>query len=393
MLGQMVALKGKGLSLISIFISSGLAIIPFMGIFGFQYAGRDPKLMLAFFYALILGLWGLYDKNRPLKNRWLILFIGYLIFNLWQAPKPYVHYAGLEIKNFYFWKPFAMMLAYLGMFMTMRSKRLDEKVILKVAVWVGFITSLMMIAQTSNLFQWQNAHDEGYQQITGMLGNPLSAGIFVAMLIPIAIYIKRYFFSVLMIIAVLCTSSQTAIWSMALSLLFLLGSWRKNFLILLAVIVLLAGTLGIMCVTSDTLKRKITPRDNGRVEQWINIVDDLREPFITSKAYPYTGFGLGSFQYKYHRKHPGTDRVFYQAHNEYMELLHDTGIMGVLLFMMALITYFRNIKMRCNINKFLLSSVMCSMIAAGAMFGWHLGTIAFYTVCLMGLLDRKRSLS
>ena len=152
-------------------------------------------------------------------------------------------------------------------------------------------------------------------------------------------------------------------------------------------------TLSVMCAASGTFRDKMKCRDNMRVKNWKIIVDDLREPFVAEKAYPHTGFGLGSFKFRYHAKHPSPGMGhFFEAHNEHMELLHDTGMIGWGLFFVALIAYFKSIKIGFIINKYLLSSVMCSMIAAGAMFGWHLGTIAFYTVLLMGLLDRKRSL-
>lgn len=375
----------------SILISSGLILIPFLGLLGFN--GREPRMMLSVFIALLLSLWGFYKGSEPLKNKWLLFFVGYLLVSAWYAPKPVLFYVGYNISNFFFWKPFAMILAFLGMYTIVSSNLIKRKLLIEIMVWVGFIMSILCIGHLFNLHQWGNPEHYGYYQVAGMLNNPLIVGTFIAMLIPLAIYVRRFFFSVVMMIAVFCTCSQVAIWSMIISLFVLLGSFKRTFFMMFAVLILMFIGLSMTYIFIPKTRNLIIPKDNGRIAQWKNIIQDLKEPALgkNSHAYPWTGYGLGSFKYLYPLAHPSSSTKNYdKAHNEYLQILWELGIVGFIFFISLLSLKFMSIDFNYVHNKFLFSSLICSLLAAGGMFVWHLGPHCFYVVTIAGMITKKK---
>ncbi len=374
----------------SILISSGIILIPFLGFLGLN--GREPRMMLSVFIAILLSLWGFYKGMEPLKNKWLLFFVGYLLVSAWYAPKPVILYTGSNIGNFYFWKPFAMILAFLGMYVIVSSNLIKRKLLIQIMVWVGFLMSIMCIGHLFNLHQWGNPKDYGYYQVAGMLNHPLVVGTFIAMLIPLAIYVRRYFFSAVMMIAVFCTCSQVAIWSMIISLLVLLGLFKRTFSMMFVILIFMIIGLTLIYGFIPKARNMIIPNDNGRITQWKNIIQDLKEPIFgkDSHAYPWTGHGLGSFKYLYPLVHPTPAIGNYdKAHNEYMQILWELGIVGLTLFMLFLSLKFMSIDFNYVHNKFLFSSLICSLLAAGGMFVWHLGPHCFYVVTIAGMITKK----
>jgi O-antigen ligase len=107
-----------------------------------------------------------------------------------------------------------------------------------------------------------------------------------------------------------------------------------------------------------------------------------------------TGLGMGNFKYTFHLAHydDPTFMRFNQAHNDYLELLYDTGIVGFALFMTMIFVFFRDRLIKfwefgvSNAERALISGVTVMCVTALGTFIWQIGTTVFYTVVFAGLL-------
>lgn len=363
-----------------ILINIGVIAIPLLPLL--RYGTREHQIGLSIFMATLLCLWGYYSgNNKPIKNYWLFIFIAFMLFSAWQAPKPLVEYAGLNISNFWIWKPLFMSLVYLGMFSTIRSidfTTKDKKILFNIIASIGFVIGLHCIGNSFHLHQWYGVKETAnstQKHIASFLGQPSLVAAYLAMLIPIAIYVKRYFFAAVMIVAVLLTRSDVALVAMILSLIILL---RKKFMVIGFVIVLLSA-IGIFF-------SPLKINDNARFAKWEKIMVNLKEPFLGEKSYPYTGFGPGSFKYTYEPEIK--NKRYSHAHNEYMETLSENGYIGAAFLFMALLMMFLNLRINSFEDKILLSSFVCIALCAGGTFVWRLGPHMFNSVLILGLLNK-----
>lgn len=377
----------------------GLAIIPFFNLSGSKT--REPKMLLAVAFAFAITLFAVYyGKLKPLKNRWLLLFVGYLFFSVLLAPKPFIDLWGLQVKNFWVWQPMFKIIVFFFMFVAVASiewRAKDISLFLNTMVWAGFIMAVYAVIQFLRLDQFFYViPDRGVTtmpHIGGTLGNPTVMSSFIAMLVPIAFYLKRYWKALAIIIAVCLTCSQVAIGAMVISLMVLVAVKNKRTIVVTGAILLAVVLfLGIGYFKSSRINAFIG--DNGRFSHWEQIAKDLNSPINagSKKKYPLTGLGMGSFKYIYHLKHKNS---FHQAHNDYLELAYNTGLIGLILFLCA-IGYMlkQNFSLKAvrlgKINKYrlhLLSSFICVSICAGGTFVFQLGSHIFYTIVVAGLLS------
>jgi len=354
-------------------------------------------MALALGFALALGLAGIYQgKLKPIRNKWLLFLIGFLLINIWLCPKPTVHFLDMNVSGFWVWQPLAYILIFFLMFITLSSIDFDDKhkdIIFKVMSWCGFVMAIYCIVQSLNIDQFYNLaiKDEirfiPSANITGTMGQPTIVSPFIAMIIPIALYLKRYWFVLIMGIAVLLTRSQVAIGAMILSLLFLYSLKNKKTFIRTGILFLIIIALSITAYFSNP-KIKSLVKDSGRFENWQQIIKDVNSPLApeVKNRYPFTGLGIGSFKYIYHIKNHNT---FWQAHNEYLEIPYNIGIIGLFLFLMALWVIIKDNLFKDRYRRYLLASFICIAICAGGTFVWQMGPHLYYSIGILGLLNNK----
>lgn len=144
--------------IIKILIGLGLSVIPFFNLTG--YDTRSPKMGLAVAFALILGLLGLYHGELKLfKNKWLFIFLGFMLISWYLAPKFYIPCLGnsIDLARFWTWKPMFNIFVFSLMLITISSTmffRKDILMIFNVMVWVGFLMSIYVFAQYFNVDQF-----------------------------------------------------------------------------------------------------------------------------------------------------------------------------------------------------------------------------------------------
>jgi O-antigen ligase len=174
---------------------------------------------------------------------------------------------------------------------------------------------------------------------------------FLEMLIPLAAVaallerdskrVLLLFFTVIMMLSVAFSRSRGGMVALAGELVFVclviyrLETNRKGVFTLVAIF-----TCVVVCVfllgTGPVLHRISEPVDNYRAAMF-------RDAFVMATKKPILGFGLGTFSHVY-----PPFRSFYTSlfvnhvHNDYLELLVETGIVGLSFFGWLLVTVFRN---------------------------------------------------
>ena len=397
-----------------VLISLGLASIPFWTIPG-QIDTRQPKLILAVMVALTIGLWVLsHEGFKPVKNKILVAFIGYLAISVFMSPTMSVmdmdkalHSVNLPyVSLFHILSFFLMFIAIAGMKLSQK----DTKFYLTIMVWTAFIMTFYCALQAIGIdqfFELTNKHPDAHnvpgRDIVGTLGHPTLLGPYIAMCIPIAVCLRKYAMAICMAIIVALTLSQVALGGMVISLLFLLGTRGKKRLIVAIIVGLSLITIlstGINRYSNGPMREFVN--DSGRFRMWGKIVQDLNSPLHEGnpKKYAITGFGLGSFGYMFMYRHSNPGNQYKQAHNDYLELLYNAGVIGFLLFIAVILHLFIHtisIKRiwKGEANKYrmcLLSAFICIAVCAGANFVWQLGPHGYYTVFIAGLLYNKGGL-
>lgn len=384
-------------------IGLGLWVSPFV----FMPSGtRGPKEIFVLAVCLALGLLAVYrGEVKKFTNKWALFLIGWFVINLIMAPKFEVSLLGSDASNFWIWKPFLICVAYFLAIMAISSAKVtsrDWTKILKALIYPAFFMSVYLIFQYFGYDQIfgvkQSAIDSGLPsaRMAGTMGNPTIVSPFVAMCIPFAIYGRKYLIALTMIVAVLLTKSMIAIGALILTLLLFFSLFRNAKFIFIGVLALgIAIAVMVVPETRNMVIEKVDSEDNGRFTTWQRIVKDGNSPVLGGrKTYPFTGLGAGAFKYVYASRMMPNSPKWRQAHNEYIEILYNFGIGGAVLFFMAIFYFLkRSIPFALDYGGgrvlTILSSLFCISICAGGTFVWQIGTMAFYTVVLVGLLHNQ----
>ncbi len=349
---------------------------------------REPKILASVTGAALVILSAFYfGMFKPVKNKWLLIFLAYIPLCIFFSPKPNVIIANNQIANFYVWKA-SLYLTIFALFIvavySIDFKFKDKILFLKVMFYSGFVMACYVYLQFFNIDQFFAGGVES-GKLGGFLGNPNIVTAFIAMMIPLALYFKKYIHAVFMGVIICLTSSAIGQGALVLSLLFLVAVNSKKGLIAVSVFMTVISILSAAVYFNNNSLFKKVVADHGRFAVWNNVISDLKSP----KEFPFTGTGPGSFPYIYHIKHPNPGEEFLQAHNEYVELLFDMGIAGVIILFVGITEVIKdNIKLvkQNRYRKYLLTSFICVLICAGGLFVWHIGPIIIAACILLGLL-------
>jgi len=389
--------------MIKLIIGSGLILIPFFVMGGFD--SRQPKLYLAIVLSLILSL-NSFHKGlfKPFKNVWCFLFLSFIPINFLMSPNLGVRLFNMSVGPFWILQSFLFILIFFLAHISVKSitfKRDDVAFLLKIMSWVGVIMASYSLVQFMGFEQFFTPRKEDIYNISnacGTMGNRLLLASFIAMIIPISIYLKKYVHALIMFIVVFICNSQIVGTALIVSMMFLVGTKHRLLAITMAcLLVISAFILGIGYFNSPGIKSFIGGGNgSNRFPAWKQMVDDLREPITldngVKKKFALTGFGLGSFKYLFHTRHPKFSR-FYEAHNEYLEILWTVGFIGLGIFLMILYTLVRQSFPLDRLNAHLLASFICISVCAGGMFVWHNGAILFYVIVITGLINKNKGVT
>lgn len=384
-------------------INFGLITTPFIFLKGMDM--RLPKEILALGIAFAIGLLGFSEGVKGFKNKWLLIFLAFTFVSTYFAPHFGIKlFDKFDITNFWIWQSQFYLLVYSLMLIVISGIEFTKKEIQLTLniMWVcGFIMSLYIFIQYLGFDQFFGIttpeKNPDIKHLTmpllaGCLGNSTVVSPYIAMLIPIALYMRRYFFAGCMGTAVWLCDSKVALLAMIISTsCFFILKFQKIGIIIICSLVLVSAIIGLQW--KEKIVTLAQSQDNGRFGVWTNILKDFTSPPLeeegSSQKFCITGFGSGSYPYV----HPIRFKTrFINAHNDYLEILYNWGIVGTGLFLIALFVFFKDIY-KSLMDYWderivtLLTSFLCIALCALGTFPWQIGTLIFYTIVVVGLLQ------
>ena len=376
-------------------IGLSIAIVPFAIL-----PMRDMRLFqveLAVCLALLTGLSGLFTQTiKPVANIFLFLLVGYLGIHAMISPKPDIQLFGMAVENFWMYKPLFYILSYFILIYAISGMQLSHlhiKLILNMMMYAGLIQAVYCILQFFYIDQLFGLnHHDPIGRVAGFLGNPTLVAQFIALTVPLTLYNKKIIYTVIMLIAIAMTDSQMAFVAVTGGVLVYYAMKSKRsmkFAISLMIAICLFLSLGGMRYFNDS----------SRFEHWTKITKEVNTPIdnANGQSFPLTGVGIGSFAYTYHIKNHNN---YQQAHNDYLEWLFNTGLIGLALLLLSIIwmlkdTVWDYLRFGIKVSRYrrsLISSFACVAIGAFGTFVWQIGPIALYSAIIVGLLHNNEEI-
>lgn len=398
-------------------ICIGLALLPFA-----IWPGADtrtPKEVLALSLAILMILYSVHaGKKIAFKNIWFMLFIGSCFVSFYQGPafldffvmhKPAPGLSAIVVPSQGIWafKPLMYGIIVLFMLGIISSMRVDYQkftLFLSIIAWTGFLSAVYVLIQSIGVDQFftANKQDINYgfvnnANLGAFLGHPTLASPFIAMTIPAVIYFRKWLAAGIMALVVVLIDSQVGQLALisGLAVLLLRLTADKAFWFGLGFTVLAIGAY--LYISDNPKKFEHYLNDNGRVAEWKIIVDDMRKPpyekFGINSTYEITGIGPGSFKYFHSMRF---NNIWKQAHNDYIELYANIGILGLSLFLLSIWSMFK----KCHENYYdvqfnrdeiltCVSMLVILFVSALGTFTLQTPTFVFYGVVLAGLLHNN----
>jgi len=369
-------------------ITIGLILTAFLFNPWLNWDVREIKMVCAVIFGLfIIGI-QLYRKGlAPIDNKWLMMLLAYLPISMMFIKPIEVTVFGQNVSDFWFWKPFSYFLIFTLMALAIASHDFTKKEIRKIFNVIsicGFITASYVIIQRigADQFFYSTAPDTG--PYAGFIGNPTLTAHYIAMTIPFTFYMKRWYFLPFIAIALIIADSLVAGGGLLGGVAFLLASNMKRVMVIGSI------ALAFGLIILFLYPQHIQGREHERFDRWKQVVKDIKKPsFIT-------GRGLGSFSYFFQAENPGEGNKpnrFKQAHNDYLEWFYGVGLVGFILSILAFFKFIKGcILSRIQEVRIMLSSLVMILITSQACFDLQIGTMAFLTALICGLLMNKRVL-
>ncbi len=315
---------------------SQIIIFPMLS---FRWA-KEVTLQLLILISLCYLIWQ--------KNKWISLFIGwsvllffmgkgFIINDVNAIPTYNINILGLlNIIN----------IVLIGVFYyVLHSIKLNTKLIYKTLCFIAIFHAVYVILQKCQLDQFFysiSLHStDGSPKISWPVStwaNEALCSWCITLCSPFFLAFKELRFKIgyfVCFVSVLLTGCSAGIIGFILGFLFWL--WHKNRRLTIVIILSLLLIGGILTYNG---KLSYYLQDTHRIKVWAKAIEIWRDR-------PITGWGVGSFRALFWERAPEfrTDGHWAQAHNEYLQVLFETGIIGLgivfgLIFTTAL-SYFR----------------------------------------------------
>ena len=377
--------------MVNVLLIIGLWVTPFILAPGASDLAREPKMAWALAIALAIGLTALYQGAlKPFRNKWALALVGFCLLSFYLSPKPDLTFFGVGSARFWSWEPLYQGVVFLLFMAAVSSMQLTRQIlnrIITTMVWCAALMSFLVILQYFGLDQFFEHRFGKYGAMAGTLGNPTLVGPFLCLILPLMFYQKRRIFSLMAITAILCTQSDVARIGLVLTIsIYIMLKNRRRFILGLCTGALIIPLIAGLYFTQPAF-REACP-DNQRFLIWKNSLLTLTKPVMqgSKKIYAITGLGPGSFKYLYHTQHEQNKReTSAYAHNEYVQVANELGIIGFILFMGTIVVLLR-LKGGGPAHRALMAGLIGILGCAGGIFIFQVGTHIYYVLTVAGLL-------
>jgi hypothetical protein len=317
---------------------------------------------------------------QPLKNQWFAWLVIFMVFSAAHSPDIRIESTFIPKDSGLFnFKPMFESLVFLLMLCGVQSININIEKVFKTIVGIACIYSLYIIIQSFGLDQIYHIVGDRNTlsrnpELGGFISQPVFAGIFLAMCLPFAVKLKKYWFVALIIVGICATQNRTAMIAGVIGCLAMLIKKEHVYILvgtyILAIVVsFILNTCGISPILHDT----------GRFGTWGMILADIAKPLFpgVDKFNILTGQGIGSFSVLYPFYH---NSGWLQAHNEFLEIFYGLSFVGLGLLILAISKALDGI--RSNV---IFAALIVITVASFTNAVWHIAQLQFMTVLLAGL--------
>ncbi len=308
------------------------------------------------------------------KNKYISLFLVWSLFSFIIYKGILINDVGLKTTyqfNFLSILTIINIILYGFFYYMLHQVKINKEKIYKTLCFIAIFQSIYVIIQKMNLdqFFYQISHLTSfpYKNISWPVGtwaNEALVSWLIAICSPFFLYFNKLRYKIgygVCGIAILCTMVTTSIVAYLLGFLFWLFFKHRKVAVILTLLVLVTGAIisqndGIYNRLSDKLEYFL--RDTHRFQVWKKSLELWRPNTII-------GNGLGSFRALFALKSPefASDGYWAQAHNDYIQILFQQGIVGLGIILCLMWTTFYNFwKKRVGLIP-ITSLVIFSMIA------------------------------
>lgn len=353
---------------------------------------RSTKEFLGITCVVGIILWSIFVGHKiQCKNPGIVLLMGYILIHPFLTPPYTLELFHQNVAGFWQFKPVLYSFIYFIFFCIVANMDLIEKnydQIFKVLYWVGFISALYALLQWLHLDEFQHLASWGnslwtpHGNMTATFTHPNYSGAFLAMTIPLAIYLKKFWQAILMTIILILINGKMAIFGCICGIAYLIFSKNKWWALVYSLLIVASGWFLISHHQSDWT-------DSGRFAMWKLIFHDITQPWIAEKAFPLFGHGLGSFGTIWTSVHKGT---MHEAHNEPLQYAFETGLIGLGLVIFSIFWLIKKINIFTLIDKQTVILFVClvSILACSlGLFVWQIEPHRFISVLIFALLHNK----
>lgn len=332
-----------------------------------------------------------------LRNKWLCLLVPYVLLSAYMATPATINILGKDLDFFWTWPAYLKLVIFSLFFFVVASYKFTKEEIARVIdcmIWCGALASVYNILQFACIEQFFVVKADGHWgRIGGFLSNPTWAAPFSAMILPLAVWRKRWLMALACLLGAIVPDSQMTWGALVFGgLVWLALKGRKYALGAITAILLATAAFGVLYTQNKAFNSKFN--DHERVYQWKHIVKDALYGRInpadkTSPRSPVTGRGIGSFWFLYHSQNPdvGKPNSYKQAHNDFIETLYWGGIVGLWLMLMTILDIFKTyFKFYEDYKKPIIISISMMLFNCAGAFLMQIGPFCIWFAVLCGLI-------